>query len=74
MGSPKPMFDKSGFPYRVSESCKVVPLNDGRLAAIGYVYLRKDPELPLGNPETGVFWKTLCSGRYLMIREKPGAL
>lgn len=61
-GSPKAMFDKSGYPCSVSESCKVVSLKDGRLAAIGYAYLRKDPELPVGNPETGglledfIFW------------------
>lgn len=41
----------NGVPY--SECAKVTRLPDGRLAAIGYGFLRPDPELPLGNPETG---------------------
>ena len=50
---PKPMFDKSGISCPVSDSCKVTALEDGRLIALGYAYIRKNPELPVGNPETG---------------------
>lgn len=28
-------------------------LPDGRLAALGYAYIRSNPDLPIGNPETG---------------------
>jgi len=48
---PERMFPASDVP--VSESCKVTKLNDGTLIALGYKYYRNDPELPIGNPETG---------------------
>ncbi len=51
--APKPMFDKSKFGVPVSESSKAIVLPDGRLIAIGYGFFRENPELPLGNAETG---------------------
>lgn len=50
---PLPMFDKSKYPYPISDCAKIMVLEDGRIIALGYAYLRKDPELPLGNPATG---------------------
>lgn len=50
---PRPMFDKSGFDCPITDYCKVTALPDGRLAAMGYAYYRRDPELPIGNPENG---------------------
>lgn len=37
----------------VSDCCKVTALPDGRLVALGYAYYRDNPDLPLGNPQTG---------------------
>ena len=51
--APKPCFDKSGFPVPITDYAKAVPLPDGRLLAVGYAYLRPDPEKPIGNPENG---------------------
>ena len=59
---PKRMFPPQHNGRPVSDYCKVTALADGRQAALGYAYYRDDPELPLGNPETGgllddfVFW------------------
>lgn len=50
---PWQMFDKSGDAVPMSDGCKVTRLADGRLVALGYQYFRPDPELPIGNPETG---------------------
>ena len=36
-----------------SDGCKVTRLPDGRLCALGYAFDRKDPALPIGNPQTG---------------------
>ncbi|MDO4488708.1 MAG: sialidase family protein [Eubacteriales bacterium] len=51
--TPQKMFDHSQFERTFCESCKVTPLPDGRVIALGYGYFRDDPELPVGNPETG---------------------
>ena len=59
---PVPLLDRSQFSFVISDSCKPAVLKDGRIAVIGYGYIREDPELPQGNPETGgllddiVFW------------------
>lgn len=37
----------------LTDYAKVSKLPDGRLVAIGYTYLRDNPELPIGNPENG---------------------
>ena len=60
--APKVMFDTAGLSCPVTDYCKAVPLPDGRLIALGYAYLRPDPEKPIGNPENGgllddfLFW------------------
>lgn len=36
-----------------SSNAKAVKLPDGRLMAIGYAFPRSNPDLPVGNPETG---------------------
>ncbi len=60
--APVPMFDFGGDADRFTDYTKVIVLPDGRLAALGYTYLRDDPELPIGNPANGgvlddfVFW------------------
>jgi len=51
--APRAMFDKSRLSVPVSDCCKATALADGRLIAVGYAYLRSNPELPVGNPETG---------------------
>ncbi len=39
--------------FPVSDSFKPLLLRDGTLLATGYWFHRKNPELPIGNPETG---------------------
>ncbi len=51
--SPKAMFDKSAFGVPVTDYCKITSLPDNRLAAFGYAFPRHNPDLPLGNSETG---------------------
>ena len=51
--SPSQMFLLGGKDRRITDYAKVIALPDGRLAALGYAFLRDDPELPIGNPETG---------------------
>lgn len=48
---PKPMFDTYEKP--LTDCCKITTLPDGRIVAMGYTYLRDNPELPIGNPENG---------------------
>ena len=48
---PKRMFDTDKKP--LTDYCKITVLPDGRIVAMGYTYLRDNPELPIGNPETG---------------------
>lgn len=50
---PKPLFDKSGYKCPITDYTKVRVLKDGRMIALGYGLLREDPELPVGNPDTG---------------------
>ena len=52
-GAPRKMFDTAKCGRPVTDSCKVINLGGGKLAALGYAYYRDNPELPLGNPETG---------------------
>ncbi len=51
--APVRMFDLQGEEDRLTDYCKVTALPDGRLIALGYTFLRDDPELPIGNPENG---------------------
>lgn len=51
--SPQPMFDRSKYQVPMTIYCKPTALDDGRIVAMGYAYPRPDPELPLGNPQTG---------------------
>lgn len=46
-------FDKSGETIPMTDCGKPVVLDDGRIVMLGYKFFRPDPELPLGNPETG---------------------
>ena len=48
---PQIMFDTADNP--LTDYCKVTVLDDGRLVAMGYTYLRDNEELPIGNPENG---------------------
>ncbi len=50
---PQVMFENINEECPITDYCKVTALDDGRLIALGYAYIRKDPELPIGNPETG---------------------
>lgn len=50
---PEKMFVKSPDYAVFSDTCKVTRLQDGRLAALGYAFDRTNPDLPIGNPETG---------------------
>ena len=50
---PKKMFDPDQFGRCFTDACKLTLLPDGRVIALGYAYFRDDPELPVGNPETG---------------------
>ena len=47
------MFDPDQFGRCFTDACKLTLLPDGRVIALGYAYFRDDPELPVGNPETG---------------------
>ena len=47
------MYDKSAEAVPLNDNCKIIRLADGRLVALGYQFFREDPELPLGNPQTG---------------------
>ena len=61
---PKRAFDKSGEQPVKSDCAKPTVLPDGRVALLGYQYFREDPNLPLGNAETGACWTTNCSSAY----------
>lgn len=50
---PRQMFDKSAETVPLNDNCKITRLPDGSLVALGYRFFREDPELPLGNPDTG---------------------
>ena len=50
---PERIFDHGENENIYTEYAKITALPDGRLAAMGYAFLRNDPELPIGNPETG---------------------
>ena len=50
---PRKMFEKADGGVPITDYCKITALDDGRLLALGYAYLRNDPELPIGNPENG---------------------
>ncbi len=51
--TPHRLFNKQDFDCPITDYCKVSVLPDGRLAAIGYAYYRRDTELPIGNPKNG---------------------
>ena len=50
---PKPILDKNQFGYTITDTCKPVVLEDGRIIAIGYGFIRENPDFPEGNPKTG---------------------
>ena len=51
--APRPAFDKSGERVTLTDNGKATLLPDGRIAILGYMFYRENPELPIGNPETG---------------------
>ena len=59
---PVAMFDHEDREGRLTDYAKAIALPDGRILAVGYAYLRDNPELTIGNPENGgllddfVFW------------------
>lgn len=50
---PRRVFDKSNEKVVLNDNGKPTLLPDGRIAILGYMFYRDDPELPIGNPETG---------------------
>ena len=52
-GKEKRVFREGLFGVPFSECAKATGLKDGRLIAIGYGYIRDNPDYPIGNPETG---------------------
>ena len=67
-GTPRRMFDFGKKRSTLTDYAKATALSDGRVIAVGYAYLRNDPELPIGNPENGgtlddfVFWSESKDG------------
>lgn len=51
--APRQAFDKSGEDVPLTDCAKLTPLPDGRLLAFGYEFFRRNPDLPIGNPQTG---------------------
>ena len=47
------IYDKSKSFRKTSDSLKLTQTSDGRLLAFGYEYDRSNPDLPIGNAETG---------------------
>jgi len=52
-GEPEKMFDTFAFGVPITDYAKATLLPDGRIMALGYAYLRENPDYPIGNPETG---------------------
>jgi len=50
---PKAILDKNQFGFIITDTCKPVALDDGRIVAIGYGFIRENSDLPEGNPQTG---------------------
>ena len=50
---PRQAFDKSSEGVVLNDNGKPTLLPDGRIAIFGYMFPRENPDLPLGNPETG---------------------
>jgi len=50
---PQRIFEECGDDSGLTDYCKITKLPDGRLVLLGYTYLRYNPALPIGNPETG---------------------
>lgn len=51
--APRRVFDKESEKIPLTDMAKPTLLADGRVALFGYQYFRPNPELPIGNPETG---------------------
>lgn len=50
---PVKMHDTTGYEFPLTDYCKATVLPDGTVVCFGYAYVRKDPELPVCNPENG---------------------
>ncbi|MFN0166233.1 MAG: sialidase family protein [Bryobacteraceae bacterium] len=48
-----PLYDKRVLGVETNDSLKATQLRDGSLVAVGYRFLREDPEQPIGIAETG---------------------
>ena len=51
--APERLHDHKDMEGKYTDYSKITALPDGRLAVMGYAYLRENPELPIGNPENG---------------------
>lgn len=51
--APWRVFDPKDDRVPMSDCAKITRLPDGRLLLLGYTFYREDPELPLGNAQTG---------------------
>lgn len=52
-GAPHRVLDKTNDSVPTSDFGKLTVMPDGKIMLFGYAYLRPDPSLPMGNPETG---------------------
>ena len=50
---PVQMFDKSKMAVPISDYCKITAIENDKIVALGYAYKRENPDLPIGNPQTG---------------------
>ncbi len=50
---PVRMFEECNDDSALTDYCKIATLPDGRIVAMGYTYLRDNPDLPIGNSENG---------------------
>ena len=50
---PRKAFDKSNEKIPITDNGKISRLSDGKLVILGYEFPRPNPDLPLGNPQTG---------------------
>lgn len=50
---PTKMFNFGRKTNKVTDYTKITRLKNGNLFALGYLYFRNDPSLPIGNPENG---------------------
>ena len=75
--TPRRAFAEVDPPRTVSEGAKPTTLSDGSIVALGYGFYRDDPDLPVGNPETGgllpnvAFWSLSEDGGATFTAPRP---